>query len=77
MLKYNSKMGYLTVAPPRDLTDEDVKQIEEQEGVTKEDLIASGATGQRESSIGNGKLLVCHSVPPMCLSTWLVGSGVG
>lgn len=42
MLKYNPKMGYLNEAPPRNLTDDEVKEIEEQTGVTKKDLIASG-----------------------------------
>ena len=42
MLKYNLKKGYISEAPPRDLTDDDVKEIEAREGITEADLIASG-----------------------------------
>ena len=43
MLKYNEKMGYLSGVPARDLTDEEVKDLEERGGITEKNLIASGA----------------------------------
>ena len=55
MLKYNPKMGYLTAAPPRDLTDEDIKRIEEQEGLTKQDLIDSGVYTEIKTKGGHSK----------------------
>lgn len=42
MLKYNPKKGYLTGVPARDLTDEDVKEVEVRAGIKEKDLIASG-----------------------------------
>lgn len=42
MLKYNPKMGYLTGVPTRDLTDEDIKEVEAKAGIKEKDLIASG-----------------------------------
>ena len=54
MLKYNEKAGYISEAPPRDLTDEEVKDIEEREGITEKDLIASGAYKKVKEGKDNG-----------------------